>query len=136
MRAVLLLALCAALLGVGLVEIAARIVASRSCVDEIPGIATRSPFYGWGYAPGTSGWAQRCLRGAAEWQSHVRINAEGLRDREIPLERSSAERILVLGDSFSAGVEVALDDVVAKRLERTLNAPDPPGTHVEVVNAG
>jgi hypothetical protein len=53
-----------------------------------------------------------------------------------PWERTDAGRILFLGDRSAAGLQVELDDVVAKRLERALNAPDPPGTRVEVVNAG
>ena len=72
--------------------------------------------------------------------SHIDVpistNSLGLRDREIPHARTSAGRILVLGDSFTAGLQVELDEVVAKRVERALNAPDPPGTRVEVVNAG
>jgi lysophospholipase L1-like esterase len=136
MRAVLLLALVAGLAGLAAVELAARVLARRGCVDEMPGISARNPFYGWGHAPGASGWAQRCLHGKPEWGAHVAINSRGLRDREIPYARTHAGRILLLGDSFAAGLQVDLDHVVAKRIERTLNAPDPPGAHVEIVNAG
>ena len=136
MRAVLLLALVAGLLGLAAVEIAARVLERGSCVDRMPGITARIAVYGWGHAPGTSGWAQRCLHGKTEWGADVTINSAGLRDREIPYARTTAGRILFLGDSFAAGLQVELDAIVAKQLERTLNAPAPPGTRVEVVNAG
>ena len=136
MRAVLVLVLVAGLGALGVVEIATRAIARRSCQDEMPGLSARNAFYGWGHVPGASGWTQRCLDGKPEWRTHVRINAEGRRDREIPYARTTAERILVLGDSFADGLQVDLDAIVSKRLERALNGPDPPGTHVEVVNAG
>ena len=133
---ILLLALLAGLLGLAAVEIAARVIERSTCVDAMPGLSARNAFYGWGHAPGASGWVQRCLRGAPEWGAWVQINATGLRDREIPYARTGAGRVLLLGDSFAAGLQVALDDVVTKQLEHRLNAPDPPGTRVEVLNAG
>jgi hypothetical protein len=136
MRVALLLTLGAGLVGLGLVEIAARVAVHGQCQDEMPRLALRNPFYGWGHLPNASGLAQRCLRGAPEWRTHVRINARGLRDREIPYERSAAERILVLGDSFTEGLQVDLEATVVKRVERALNLPDAPGTRVEMVNAG
>lgn len=136
MRAALVLALAAVVAGLGLVELAARVAARAQCRDEMPGLFRRSPAYGWGHAPGAEGWVQRCLHGAPEWRTYVRINSRGLRDREIPYERGAAARILVLGDSFTEGRQVDLDDHVVKRVERELNHPAPPGTHVEVLNAG
>jgi hypothetical protein len=136
MRAVLLLVLVAGLAGLGLVEIAARVAARARCRDEMPSLTGRNAFYGWGHVPGASGWAQRCLGGAPEWRTHVQINSLGLRDREIPYARGTAARILVLGDSFTEGLQVDLDATVVKRVERALNLPDAPGAHVEVLNAG
>jgi lysophospholipase L1-like esterase len=135
-RRLLLLVLVAGLGALATLELVARAVARSSCQDEMPGLSARSPFYGWGHTPGASGWVQRCLRGRPEWRAHVRINSHGLRDREIPYERTTAGRILVLGDSFTAGFQVDVDASVTKRLELALNAPDPPGARVEVVNAG
>jgi hypothetical protein len=64
----------------------------------------------------------------------VSINSQGLRDREIPLERRpGTDRIMMLGDSFILGWGVPFDDIVSKRLERMF-AKD--GRKVEVVNAG
>jgi hypothetical protein len=117
------------------VEIAARVMTVR-CVDEMPSFSQRHALYGWGHVPGASGWAQRCLHGAAEWRTYVRMNRLGLRDREIPYAHGTAARILVLGDSFTEGLQVDLEATVVKRIERALNLPDAPGTHVEVLNAG
>ena len=64
----------------------------------------------------------------------VAINSLGLRDREIPLERTpGADRVLMLGDSFTLGWGVPFDDTVSKRLER-LFAKD--GRNIEVINSG
>src|SRR6266404_8721279 len=49
----------------------------------------------------------------------VTINSQGLRDREIPLERTpGTERIMMLGDSFVLGWGVPLEETISKRLER------------------
>jgi lysophospholipase L1-like esterase len=64
----------------------------------------------------------------------VAINSKGLRDREIPYARTPGTlRILMLGDSFTEGWGVALDDTFAKRLERLFAAK---GVKAEVINAG
>jgi SGNH hydrolase-like domain, acetyltransferase AlgX len=136
MRAVVLLVSVSVLAALGCVELAARVQARRHCQDELTGISERNAFYGWKNLANADVWIQRCLRDRPEWRIHLQVDSHGLRDREIPWERTGAERILFLGDSFAAGLQVELDDVVAKRLERALNAPAPPGTAVEVVNAG
>jgi lysophospholipase L1-like esterase len=64
----------------------------------------------------------------------VAINSKGLRDREIPYARTPGTlRILMLGDSFTEGWGVALDDTFAKRLERLFATK---GVKAEVINAG
>ena len=64
----------------------------------------------------------------------VAINSQGLRDREIPLERTpGTDRILMLGDSFILGWGVPFEDIISKRLER-LFAKD--GKNVEVISTG
>jgi hypothetical protein len=83
------------------------------------------PLIGHEHRPGTHSF----LMGA-----DVSINSQGLRDREIPLERRpGTDRIMMLGDSFILGWGVPFDDIVSKRLERMF-AKD--GRKVEVVNAG
>jgi lysophospholipase L1-like esterase len=64
----------------------------------------------------------------------VAINTKGLRDREIGYARAPGTlRILMLGDSFTEGWGVALDDTFAKRIERLFAQR---GVAAEVINAG
>jgi len=64
----------------------------------------------------------------------VTINSKGLREREIPYERTpSTLRILMLGDSFTEGWGVPFDQTFSKRIERLFAAR---GTPAEVINAG
>jgi lysophospholipase L1-like esterase len=64
----------------------------------------------------------------------VTINSKGLRDREIPYERTAATpRILMLGDSYTEGWGVALEQTFSKRIERLYAAQ---GVVAEAINAG
>ena len=64
----------------------------------------------------------------------VKINSKGLRDREIPYERTAATpRILMLGDSFTEGWGVAVEQTFSKRIERLYGAQ---GVAAEAINAG
>lgn len=70
-----------------------------------------------------------------EWDIRIRINSHGLRDREIPYEKTSgAYRILVLGDSQTFGQGVEAEETYAKVLERELARQS--GRPVETVNTG
>src|SRR5262245_37238033 len=61
----------------------------------------------------------------------VTINSKGLRDREIPQDRTgTTPRILMLGDSFTEGWGVPLDQTFAKRVERLYAAS---GSAAEVI---
>jgi lysophospholipase L1-like esterase len=85
---------------------------------------------GWVNIPDASGW-ESCY---GECQIRVTINSKGLRDREIPYEKESGTtRILMLGDSTTAAMQVALEDTFVKQLEDELveNNGD-----WEVINAG
>ena len=63
----------------------------------------------------------------------VSINAFGMRDRDTTLERpKGAKRILALGDSWTFGVSVKVEDSWPKQLETLLGGPD----QVEVLNSG
>lgn len=64
-----------------------------------------------------------------------RINAKGLRaDRDFPYEKpAGTRRIVCIGDSFTAGYEVDVEDCFTRVLERELAAR---GHAVEVLNAG
>jgi hypothetical protein len=64
---------------------------------------------------------------------YTRINSRGLRDREIPYERGDAFRVLVLGDSFTEGLQVPLESTFSKLLEQRLGGAQ---QSIEVLNAG
>jgi lysophospholipase L1-like esterase len=76
------------------------------------------PLYGWRNIPGASGW-ESCY---GECEVRVEINSQGLRDREIAYEKAAGEqRVLLLGDSITAGMQVPLADTFAKIAEGELN---------------
>ena len=61
----------------------------------------------------------------------MHINRDGFRDRDFPVERTKgAARIVCVGDSYTYGWGVNLEDSFPKQLERALE----PGT--EVLNLG
>lgn len=75
----------------------------------------------------------------SDFNSHIKINSEGLRDYEHQKNKDTDTfRILVLGDSFTFGVGVNLEDSYPKVLESILNqnsaGVDP--KKYEVINAG
>ena len=76
------------------------------------------PQLGWVNIPNARGW-ESCY---GECQIRVTINSQGLRDREIPYENEAgASRILMLGDSTTAAMQVSLEETFVKQLERDLN---------------
>lgn len=87
------------------------------------------PTFGRFHTPSSTGWIR-----TEEYIARVDINSRGLREREIPYEKPSGRRrVLVLGDSFVEGAEVPQESTVTRRLEAILgNASG----NVEVINAG
>jgi lysophospholipase L1-like esterase len=77
-------------------------------------------------------------RGAFLMGVDVRINSQGLRDYEYPLQKPPQDyRIMMLGDSTTLGWGVPEDETAAKALERELNQAHVPGYEkFEVLNAG
>jgi len=68
--------------------------------------------------------------------ARLRTNSQGLRDREYPFGKPPATlRIAVVGDSFTMGSGVALEDVYHSVLERLLSS-DPGGRACECINFG
>jgi hypothetical protein len=92
-------------------------------VDERRGVALR---------PGSEGWFLR------EGESYVRINADGLRDREHPFAKpSGALRIAVLGDSYALAKQVALRDTFWSVMQRELShCAGLSAGPIEVINFG
>ena len=79
---------------------------------------------GWAHEPGQEG-----IFETPQFRTVVRINENGLRDRQHSYERQNdIERILVLGDSFAWGYGVEESERFSQLLEKSLD--------VEVINAG
>ena len=76
------------------------------------------PYVGWRNIPNAQGW-ESCF---GECEVFVEINSQGLRDREIDYQAAGDERrILFLGDSTTAGMQVSLEQSYVKLLEQLLN---------------
>jgi hypothetical protein len=73
-----------------------------------------------------------------EGEAYVAINNDGLRDREHPEQKpENTLRIAVLGDSYTAALQVAVDMAFWSILEHRLNACGLFGTKkIEVINFG
>jgi len=73
-----------------------------------------------------------------EYRTQVRFNSRGWRDRDYALhKRPGTYRIVVLGDSFVAALNVELEETFHKRLESMLNeSPPSPATRYEVIALG
>jgi len=84
---------------------------------------------GYSYRPGFSGTYR-----TGEYTYQIRTNSLGLRDSEIPPKPEGTVRILAMGDSFTVGAGVALEDTYLKVIERLANA-QLEGSF-EVVNGG
>jgi lysophospholipase L1-like esterase len=88
--------------------------------------------YGWRNIPNASGW-ESCY---GECEVYVEINSKGLRDKEIPYENEAdLPRIVLLGDSMTAAMQVPLEDTFGKVLENNLNEAGS-GVEWETINAG
>lgn len=83
-------------------------------------------------APGVEGWIR------TEGESFVKINSQGLRDREhTEAKPEGVYRIAVLGDSYAEAVQVDMTDTFWSRLERNLTkCPVFADRQIEVINFG
>jgi hypothetical protein len=93
---------------------------------------TTDYYRGFALQPGVEGFYQR------EGGSYVRINSEGLRDREHARAKpADTVRIAVLGDSFSEAMHVTMEQTFWALLEQKLQECNAfPGKKVEVINFG
>lgn len=127
----LLLALGTAL-GLGVLELGARIIVDRRPPrksGEQAAYTAFDPLLGWRNKPGASVTYNR-----REYQTTVGINALGFRDVERSLDKpKGSRRVLVIGDSFVEAYSVERDQGVTRRMESLAAAA---GCPVEVVNAG
>ena len=114
-----------------LTEGAVRVVDIAPPSDLQPPLWSPHPYLGWFHVPNQAGTVYSEYR---EFEAPVRINARGLRDREIGYDNPAAAfRVLVLGDSFAEALQVPLETTFAKQMEGMLNSPERP---TEVINAG
>ncbi len=123
----LLLTALAFLFGSAVAELALRVAGYSApefySVDQTRGYALR---------PGVEGWFQR------EGKAYVRINSDGLRDREHSTTKpQNVVRIAVLGDSYSEAFSVAQEDAFWSVMERKLQECDAfQDKQIEVINFG
>jgi|SRR5215207_1730966 len=87
---------------------------------------------GYALKPGMEGWYRK------EGEAFVRINSDGLRDREHAKEKPSGTlRVAVVGDSYAEAFQVAQDAAFWSVMERRLRDCTPlAGRRVEVINFG
>lgn len=113
--------------GLLIMEIALRIVGYTYPIWYMP-----DQYTGYSLRPNVEGWYTR------EGQSYVRVNSDGLRDREHSKQKPpNTVRIAVLGDSFSEAMHVPQEDTFWWLMERRLKAcPAFAGKNVEVINFG
>jgi len=113
------------------VALAASEVFLRIFLPQPLGVSYRAPNGLTLHIPGASIRFRRL-----EFDNVVRINSLGLRDREISIEKPPGVfRILVLGDSFTEGKQVADEETFPKLLESAL-AGRLPNRRWEVINGG
>jgi hypothetical protein len=123
----------ALIVGVLATEAAYRVLARFVCISAPPRLYEQRD-WGWTHRPNAASWTWGCLGREFEYRTWVEINSHGLRDREIDYDRPpSRQRVLVLGDSMTAALQVPLEETFAKLVERRLGAS---GRDVDVVNAG
>lgn len=68
-----------------------------------------------------------------EWDVDVKLNSDGLRDFEILPKTNFDHRILILGDSFTWGYGVEMEDTFSQVLENKFKSK---GIRLDVINAG
>ena len=71
-----------------------------------------------------------------EYRTELRVTAQGLRDeREYGAKPAGVTRVLAIGDSFTMGVGVDLENTLVKRVQGLLGA-DGAARRVEILNGG
>ncbi len=122
-----LLILVGFLLGGLVAEIALRIVGY-----SYPEFYSLDQSRGYALRPRAEGWYRK------EGEAYVRINSDGLRDREHPLTKPpDTIRIAVLGDSYPEALSVQMEEAFWSVMEKKLQECDFfPGKKIEAINFG
>ncbi len=123
----LALVLIGFLFGAGIAEIALRVVGY-----SYPEFYRLDQARGYALRPGVEGWYRK------EGEAYVRINSDGLRDREHSITKPpDTIRIAVLGDSYPEALAVSQEEAFWSVMERKLQECNVvPGKKVEVLNFG
>jgi len=126
-----LLTLAGLVAGSVVAELAFRIIEATPLWRVLPvpevSLYGPDPFTGYRHRKYAQGvWVQ-------ENRTFVKISNLGLRDRDRPLERSGATRVVIVGDSVIEALQVDLNDTAVAVAERELAARNP---GAEVVNLG
>lgn len=123
----LLLIVAGLVFGLVIMEIALRIIGYTYPIWYMP-----DPYRGYSLRPNVEGWYTR------EGKSYVRVNSDGLRDRErVKPKPPNTVRIAVVGDSFTEAMHVPQEDTFCWLMERELKTcPAFAGKDVEVINFG
>jgi hypothetical protein len=120
----------ALLLATFIIAVAALELALRIAGVSYPAFYEEDAYLGGKLRPGAEG------RFRAEGGSWVRINSDGMRDREHPVAKPPGTvRIAVLGDSFAEAMAVSVEQAFPAVIERELGRCDA-GRKVEVLNFG
>lgn len=128
----LLLIVLGLLIPLLLLEAGVRLMGLAPPPQPNPTIWEQHPLFGWWHIPYSGGIFHSDYN---EFETEVRINARGLRDREIGYDNpAGALRILSLADSFGEALQVNLEETYHKQLETRL--ADSLNRQVEVINAG
>ena len=109
---------------VGLLEVGVRVFHLQS--DSVHGYDTCVGTKG---IPNKSGY-----RVHPDYKTHLKMNKIGYRDIDHEIEKDAGGyRILILGDSFTEGYTVPLEDTIHRRLQKLFSDQDYP---VEVISLG
>ena len=127
LRQKLALLLFGLLFGMFLSEIGLRIVGY-----SYPQFYQNDSHRGFALRPGVAGTYRR------EGTSYVRVNSDGLRDREHPKQKpANTVRIALLGDSFTEAMHLPMEQTYWWLLQQELKTcPEFAGKDVEIINFG
>src|SRR5688572_27356563 len=127
LTAPVLLVLGSVALGLALGELSLRFLEFSYPKPYLP-----DDYLGSRLRPGTEGWNR------SEGEAYVRVNSDGLRDREhSKVKPQDTVRIAILGDSFAEALQVPQEATFWAHLDRELNACPAYGRNrVEVINFG
>ena len=117
-----------------LAELSFRLLGIGGMPYEQPRYLYRtSDTLGYEFIPG----AKKIYKTDFNFNTKIKINSLGLRDHEYAYEKPAGTlRILILGDSFTAGFQVDLEDTYPKVLDKILSNYVPKNYKYEVINSG